>query len=93
MPQTNEKWWEEEKYWVQEADGSSVYPYENVYKLKRQQNIQAIVSEAERRGYERAMKEAREAVIPTVDTLTLYSRQGQEETIDVYYIPKSFFEK
>jgi len=90
MLQTNEKWWEEEKYWVQEADGSSVYPYENVYKLKRKHNIPAIVSEAERRGYERAMEEVRKAArnvgLHHHEVDTYREERG-------YFIPKSFFEK
>lgn len=69
------EWWESEDYLggiTNEDEAKMIVP--------------RIITEAERRGYEKAMKEVREAVIPTAATLTL----ANEETIDVYYIPKSF---
>lgn len=82
---TNEKWWEDKPYCDQETH---FYAPAGARMLSRGwgYDLKAIVLEAERRGYEKAMKEVREAVIPTAATLTL----ANEETIDVYYIPKSF---
>ena len=53
-------------------------------------NISLVVSEAERRGYERAMEEVREAVIGTV-RFTVDQGSEKEEDVDTWCIPKSFF--
>jgi hypothetical protein len=76
MPNPPE-WWYEHMTRIAKSDYAACADADDVRK---------IVTEAERRGYEKAMKEVREAVIPTAATLTL----ANEETIDVYYIPKSF---
>ena len=79
MPQTNEKWWEAEEYLgaiTNEDEARAIVP--------------SIVSEAERRGYERAMEEVREAVIGTV-RFTVDQGSEKEEDVDTWCIPKSFF--
>ena len=52
----------------------------------------AIVAEAERRGYERAMEEVKKAIITTADAL-LSGGTENEERFEAVIIPKSFFEK
>ena len=82
---TNEKWWWHDKDFEMFWGGC----FECCEYEKLLEKIERIATEAERRGYEKAMKKVREAVIPTAATLTL-SSNGNEETIDVYYIPKFF---
>lgn len=73
---TNEKWWEE---WLKDH---------NVYvSLNIKEDVQELVAEAERRGYERAMEEVRRAA----DLAIL--AYGEDNIEDVYIIHKSFFEK
>lgn len=76
MPQTNEKWWEEPQYLKYDDFSGYCYP-----------NAEAIIAEAERRGYERAMEEVRRAA----DLAIL--AHGEDNIEDVYIIHKSFFEK
>lgn len=85
----NENWWDYEEY----KSGVGHEAPNGDWMVCEKPNAGAIAVEGERRGYEKAMKEVRDAVIPTAASLTLYNRQGQEETIDVYYVPKSFFYK
>lgn len=75
---TNEKWWEE--MITDEAKQKS-----DILEL-----VEPIVSEAERRGYERAMEEVRSALKPGVMSWFDY-----EAGVNRLYrlIPKSFFEK
>lgn len=80
MPQTNEKWWEE--MITDEAKQKS-----DILEL-----VEYIVSEAERRGYERAMEEVKKASILTTSCVVAPGEE-KEEWVDALCIPKSFFEK
>ena len=83
MTQANDKWWD-----------SSIYTYVDVdydgesESVSNGYHIEAIVAEAERRGYERAMEEVKEVSASSVMTLT-----PSVEPEPVLIIPKSFFEK
>lgn len=73
----NEKWWDE---WLEDH---------NVYvSLNIKEDVQELISEAERRGYERAMEEVKEASASSVMT---FAPSVKPEPVLI--IPKSFFEK
>ena len=75
MPQTNEEWWEAEEYLgaiTNEDEARAVVP--------------SIVSEAERRGYKRAMEEVKSGLVQRKAAFSVVMPGD-------YILPKSFFEK
>ena len=78
MPKTNEKWWEK---FITLAPGG-------YYSFIRTEYIPGIVSEAERRGYERALMEIKQTY-PRV-SIMFQTDWGREDS--AYLVPKSFFE-
>lgn len=83
MSQTNEEWWGDAIQRPEDWVGDWWIDPDD---------MEAIVVEAERRGYERAMEEVREAILTTTDSL-LSPGTETEENFQVVVIPKSFFEK
>jgi hypothetical protein len=84
---TNEKWWET---WL---DDRAVNLTNDGF--NPDSHIQELVSEAERRGYERAMEEvmAEAEKWPAKGKETIFQDGNGARTVDGYFIPKSFFEK
>lgn len=79
----NEKpWWYHEDGYIEKDHDGPVY---------NEKAVASIVAEAERRGYERAMEEAKKAIITTADAL-LSGGAENEERFEAVIIPKSFFE-
>ena len=84
MPQTNEKeWWYDEHFGNSWAGCFECCDYESLL-----EKINSIVSEAERRGYERALMEIKQTY-PRV-SIMFQTDWGREDS--AYLVPKSFFE-
>lgn len=79
-------WWYHEDSYIEEDHDGPVY---------NEKAIVAIVAEAERRGYERAMEEvmAEAGKWPAKGKETIFQDGNGARTVDGYFIPKSFFEK